>query len=214
MALFDDSAKTEIERLRAVIAKLEESKGVRMVTVEMVRKPGYGYVFYITAPTMAHEREFGMAMAATIERSFRRVGADMKFDIARMADEAPSERERAVEQAITVTVRPSIAECYMTENAMGRWVIVNVQDRALAWSGSQWVPHRHGLPADNVQISNFATQEAAALAAMDSGLVFFLQGYRADDSSITCFRCGMTSYNANDVQKRYCGHCHVFHERA
>ena len=66
----------------------------------------------------------------------------MKFDIARMADEAPSERERAVEQAITVTVRPSIAECYMTENAMGRWVIVNVQDRALAWSGSQWVPHR------------------------------------------------------------------------
>jgi hypothetical protein len=26
--------------------------------------------------------------------------------------------------------------------------------------------------------------------------------------SITCPRCGMTSYNANDIREGYCGNCH------
>jgi ribosomal protein L37E len=30
--------------------------------------------------------------------------------------------------------------------------------------------------------------------------------------SITCARCGLTSYNINDVVQRYCGNCHRFHE--
>ena len=30
--------------------------------------------------------------------------------------------------------------------------------------------------------------------------------------SITCPRCGRTSYNRNDVRERYCGACHEFHE--
>ena len=34
----------------------------------------------------------------------------------------------------------------------------------------------------------------------------------ADGRSITCQRCGRTSYNAGDVENRYCGFCHVFHE--
>ncbi len=29
--------------------------------------------------------------------------------------------------------------------------------------------------------------------------------------SITCPRCGMTSYNPNDIEQRYCGNCHMFH---
>lgn len=29
--------------------------------------------------------------------------------------------------------------------------------------------------------------------------------------SITCPRCGRTSWNENDVRERYCGACHVFH---
>jgi len=29
---------------------------------------------------------------------------------------------------------------------------------------------------------------------------------------IVCPKCGMVSYNPNDVEKRYCGHCHAFHE--
>lgn len=28
---------------------------------------------------------------------------------------------------------------------------------------------------------------------------------------ITCGKCGMTSYNINDVEKLYCGNCHKFH---
>ena len=30
------------------------------------------------------------------------------------------------------------------------------------------------------------------------------------DPSITCLRCKRTSYNANDVDARYCGCCHEF----
>ena len=29
---------------------------------------------------------------------------------------------------------------------------------------------------------------------------------------ITCPRCHMTSYNPNDIEARYCGNCHAFHE--
>jgi hypothetical protein len=29
-----------------------------------------------------------------------------------------------------------------------------------------------------------------------------------DRSSITCFACGRTSFNPNDVKMRYCGFCH------
>jgi len=32
----------------------------------------------------------------------------------------------------------------------------------------------------------------------------------ADPTSITCPRCGWTSYNPHDISERYCGHCHVF----
>jgi ribosomal protein L37E len=30
--------------------------------------------------------------------------------------------------------------------------------------------------------------------------------------SITCPRCGMTSYHPKDISERYCGACHQFHE--
>lgn len=34
----------------------------------------------------------------------------------------------------------------------------------------------------------------------------------ADGRAITCARCGLTSYNPNDVAQRYCGHCKIFHD--
>jgi hypothetical protein len=40
--------------------------------------------------------------------------------------------------------------------------------------------------------------------------------YRLNDNngveSITCLRCGLTSYHPKDVESGYCGRCHVFHE--
>lgn len=30
--------------------------------------------------------------------------------------------------------------------------------------------------------------------------------------AITCHKCDRISYNKNDVENRYCGFCHVFHE--
>lgn len=35
-----------------------------------------------------------------------------------------------------------------------------------------------------------------------------------DGKSITCGTCGMTSYNFNDVENKFCGHCHRFHGAA
>lgn len=32
------------------------------------------------------------------------------------------------------------------------------------------------------------------------------------EASITCPKCGMTSHNHLDVEHRYCGACHQFHE--
>jgi uncharacterized OB-fold protein len=29
---------------------------------------------------------------------------------------------------------------------------------------------------------------------------------------IRCHTCGRTSYHPKDVEERYCGHCHVFHD--
>ena len=29
---------------------------------------------------------------------------------------------------------------------------------------------------------------------------------------IKCLKCGMTSWNENDVKYLYCGNCHAFHE--
>lgn len=40
------------------------------------------------------------------------------------------------------------------------------------------------------------------------GLRKLLQGDKP--LSITCPKCGRTSYNLNDVKQRYCGACHVF----
>jgi ribosomal protein S27AE len=31
--------------------------------------------------------------------------------------------------------------------------------------------------------------------------------------AITCPKCGMTSFNPNDVEKEYCGNCHQFHSQ-
>lgn len=33
-----------------------------------------------------------------------------------------------------------------------------------------------------------------------------------DGSSITCLKCGLTSFNSFDVKEKYCGHCSVFHD--
>lgn len=31
-------------------------------------------------------------------------------------------------------------------------------------------------------------------------------------TGIKCLRCGRTSFHPQDVEHRYCGHCHEFHE--
>jgi hypothetical protein len=35
---------------------------------------------------------------------------------------------------------------------------------------------------------------------------------KSEPPSITCPQCGATSYNLNDIEHRYCGRCHRFHD--
>jgi hypothetical protein len=34
----------------------------------------------------------------------------------------------------------------------------------------------------------------------------------ADGTAITCLLCGLTSHHRGDVEHRYCGKCHIFHD--
>lgn len=35
----------------------------------------------------------------------------------------------------------------------------------------------------------------------------------SDEPSITCPRCGRTSYNPTDIEERYCGACDLYHDQ-
>lgn len=39
-----------------------------------------------------------------------------------------------------------------------------------------------------------------------------LNGIDGKPMAIQCIKCGMISYNPNDIYQRYCGKCHEFHE--
>lgn len=197
MPLFEDSAEDEIRRLRQIIAKLEETKGARVVTVEMEPKEGYGYLFYITAPTTASEEVFGRALAEKITRSFRVIGANLKQDVVAGDHVAPPRDEK---------------DCIFRKGALGRWIVVNARDETLAWSGSRWVAHGQGVLAGGVRVSNFESVGDACWYAQGAGLTPILYRIAEDGKGITCLLCGMTSNNENDVRERYCGNCHQFYE--
>jgi hypothetical protein len=47
------------------------------------------------------------------------------------------------------------------EGVFGRWIIIHENSPGLAWSGSRWVTHDHGVPTGEAQVCNFATREEA-----------------------------------------------------
>jgi len=51
----------------------------------------------------------------------------------------------------------------------GRWYVVNAENPHLAWSGSRWVNHSAGLPAEGIQICNFDNWEEARDCARECG---------------------------------------------
>lgn len=50
-------------------------------------------------------------------------------------------------------------------------------------------------------------------AAVAAYLEYQSQLVEQAEASITCPRCGRTSWNPNDVLNRYCGACHLFHDQ-
>lgn len=76
----------------------------------------------------------------------------------------PHEFNRILLERLETKSAPAIR---LAESLLGRWIIVNGLHDDLAWSGSRWVPHRSGLPAGPVQISNWETREQAAAYAAE-----------------------------------------------
>jgi hypothetical protein len=60
--------------------------------------------------------------------------------------------------------------CRIRQGAFGRWYIFHAIFDFAAWSGSRWAPCLgNGLPAADVQTSNFDTREAALACATSQG---------------------------------------------
>jgi hypothetical protein len=100
-------------------------------------------------------------------------------------------------------------EVVIVRGAFDRWIIESGAQRSLAWSESRWVPHVQGLPAGEVQVSNFG--DVPEVAAYLRDFPYLAVVAVIDVCSITCLRCSMTSYWDKDVSNRYCGNCHRFH---
>lgn len=47
----------------------------------------------------------------------------------------------------------------------------------------------------------------------DSGLMVTHNGRQDDEPSIVCPQCYWRSYHPKDIETRYCGHCHQFHDQ-
>jgi len=47
---------------------------------------------------------------------------------------------------------------------------------------------------------------------MSAPLTYWIKDDGDHLPSITCLFCGFTSYNPHDIEERYCGRCHRFHE--
>jgi hypothetical protein len=65
----------------------------------------------------------------------------------------------------------ALRECRLKQNAFDRWILIQADDAALAWSGSRWVlVDEDGLPAGDAQISNLETREEAIAYAAQMGI--------------------------------------------
>lgn len=86
----EDTNQNEIVRLRRIIAKLEQQKRTRIITVEIVpREDKSGYLVYVTAPTAANEAEFGIAIYHAVATGFRRIGVQMDREFVNTKQAAP-----------------------------------------------------------------------------------------------------------------------------
>lgn len=68
-------------------------------------------------------------------------------------------------------------------------------------------PGHSGEPTEN-QILDPETG-----AVHGPNVVVSADGQVSFPKSITCPSCGMTSHNPNDIEQKYCGNCHKFHDQ-
>lgn len=81
------------------------------------------------------------------------------------------------------------------------------------------VPALYFAWLDERQKTPICARHAEGLRTASGATKFFCDdkelhnvGNVAAEPSITCPACGKTSYNRNDIERQYCGNCHVFIE--
>lgn len=67
------------------------------------------------------------------------------------------------------------------------------------------------LYGEDWSLESFSQQSALANPAKEK--TGYRLGIGTKGPSIICLSCGMQSYNLNDIENRYCGKCHKFHEQ-
>jgi hypothetical protein len=72
--------------------------------------------------------------------------------------------------AIGVWVEVTNLRCEIVQSQLGRWYLQHHFKPWLAWFGSRWVLHFHGIGSE-VQVSNFETVDEAREYAGECGLV-------------------------------------------
>ncbi len=87
---------------------------------------------------------------------------------------------------------------------MVRGLSLGIQVCLLAWSGWWWTV---GIRGVTEAISDYRVRMARHRMKL---------GFKVDEDKrgqffIHCYECGRSSYNANDIEHLYCGHCNKFH---
>lgn len=102
-----------------------------------------------------------------------------------------------------------------------RYVIWSIEHQAwwrAAWCGYTETLGDAGLYDDEqarkvLQGANRVAVNECAIPVRTLGLRYLLsQRVGAIAGSITCLTCYRTSHHPGDVENKYCGYCHVFHE--
>jgi transcription elongation factor Elf1 len=64
--------------------------------------------------------------------------------------------------------------------------------------------------ADDLTLRELTAAEMHEIAGDERILAVQRARAQMETPSFTCPKCGMRSYNPNDVRERYCGNCHLF----
>jgi hypothetical protein len=92
------------------------------------------------------------------------------------------------------------------------WVVAAYRDGEWRWPGAE-EPLGDADLDEIIEVALPAplpvSQPPTPVGQSEGYVISYAQG----EPYIRCLRCGRLSRNRRDIQERYCGHCHLFHDQ-